>query len=286
MAVPSTADGQEADGQEVDGRETACGREDAAGPQAAGGPETVRGLQERAARALPAEHREDAGGWWLRHAPGSSWWVGSVLPHGAVRPGGLLQRVAGAEEFYAGRGAPARFQISPGVCPAGLDALLAERGYARRSPMSLQTASTTRVAVPTPAGALRVRLDDRPSPAWFDVWHAVHGTGREPRSEWDTLGRVAQPAAYACALIGSDAVAVGRAVADTGWAGVFGMATLPGARGRGAARAVLAALAGWAAAQRAGRLYLQVEQGNAAALRLYERTGFREAGRYHYRTAD
>lgn len=62
----------------------------------------VRGLQERAARALPAEHVEDLDGWWLRYVSGGDWWAGTVLPHGDR--GDLERRVAGAEEFYAGHG--------------------------------------------------------------------------------------------------------------------------------------------------------------------------------------
>ncbi|WP_442945929.1 GNAT family N-acetyltransferase [Nonomuraea sp. LPB2021202275-12-8] len=244
----------------------------------------VRGLQERTARALPPEHVEDAGGWWLRHAPSCAWWIGTVLPHGDAGPGELARRVAAAEEFYAGRGAVARFQISPGACPEGLDAFLAERGYLRQSPVSLQVAPTARVLERARAGSLRVRLADRPTRAWFESWHAVNGG--DSRSEWDLLGRVERPAAYATAMIGGDVVAVGRAVADTGWVGVFGMATLPEARGRGAARTVLAALARWADAHRAEHMYLQVERDNLAAIRLYERMGFGEICGYHYRIPD
>lgn len=91
--------------------------------------------------------------------------------------------------------------------------------------------------------------------------------------------------AYACALAGDEVVAVGRAVADTGWAGLFGMATRARARGRGAARGVLAALARWADANGADHLYLQVERDNAAAVRLYEGMGFGEVSGYHYRVA-
>jgi ribosomal protein S18 acetylase RimI-like enzyme len=97
------------------------------------------------------------------------------------------------------------------------------------------------------------------------------------------LRRVARPSGYASVLDGTGVIAVGRAVADTGWAGVFGMATLPYARGRGAAGQVLAALARWAADQGAGHLYLQVEHDNTPARRLYERAGFTELCRYHYR---
>jgi len=72
-------------------------------------------------------------------------------------------------------------------------------------------------------------------------------------------------------------------VVDTGWAGVFGLATLPRARRNGAARGVLAALAGWAGAHHGDHLYLQVERGNVPAVRLYERAGFTEICAYHYR---
>jgi len=60
---------------------------------------------------------------------------------------------------------------------------------------------------------------------------------------------------------------------------------VPGARGKGAARAVLAALADWAGTHEADGMYLQVERDNLPALRLYKRTGFSEICGYHYRTA-
>jgi GNAT superfamily N-acetyltransferase len=151
--------------------------------------------------------------------------------------------------------------------------------------MSLQVASATQVLDRLPAGSLQVEVDDRPTRVWFDSWHAVHGHGSDPRSEWDMLERVERPCGYARAMIGDVAVAVGRVVADTGWAGVFGMATLPRARGKGAARCVIVALAHWAGAHHADHIYLQVERGNIPALRLYEQAGFTEICGYHYRTA-
>jgi GNAT superfamily N-acetyltransferase len=247
-------------------------------------PERVRRLQERAARALPAADVEDADGWWLRHAPGCSWWIGTVLPHGEAAPDDLARRVAAAERFYADRGAAARFQVTPGACPDRLDALLAARGYRRESPVSLRAAPTSLVLERlAPPAEVRVDVADRPDPAWFDTWLAVHGG--DPDAEWGLLARVELPCGYARATVGDEVVAVGRAVADTGWAGVFGMATRPRARGQGAGGAVLAALAGWALAHGNDGVYLQVERDNAPALRLYERAGFAEVCAYHYRTA-
>jgi N-acetylglutamate synthase len=245
----------------------------------------VRDLQARAARALPADEAMDVDGWWLRHAPNGPWWVGSVLPYADATSGSLRHRMATAEDFYADRGATARFQISPGACPDGLDAALAERGYRRLSVMSLQVAPTASAREPAPRAPCQVHLDDRPTRPWFEVWHAMLGDGGDPRSDWNMLGRVEPPSAYVCVTEGNRVLGVGRAVADRGWAGVFGMATVPGARGRGVARGVLAALARWAHAHDAERMYLQVAEDNVPALRLYERSGFVELTRYHYREA-
>lgn len=249
------------------------------------GPELVRGLQERAARALPAVRVEDAGGWWLREAPGGPWWIGSVLPHGDATGPELERRVAAAEAFFASRGETARFQISPGACPAGLEALLEARGYRAESPMSLQVAEAERVAELRPSLPLELAVDERPDREWFDVWMAISGHDADPQAEWDLLDRIDRPCGYVRAMLGDAIVAVGRVVAESGWAGVFGLGTLPVARGRGAGSAVLASMAEWGRKLGADRMYLQVERENAPALRLYGRAGFEEVCAYHYRAA-
>jgi N-acetylglutamate synthase len=251
---------------------------------AADAPGLVRGLQERAAHALPAIVLDHLDGWWLRHGDGGAWWASSVLPHSNAVPADLPSRIRFVEEFYTRHGSRPRFQISPGACPVGLDDALSQRGYRLHTLTSLQSAPTVPVIDRLPAGGWRIRVDDQPTDAWFETWLVVHGTGEDPGPEWDMLRRVGRPTGYASVLTATGVIAAGRAVADTGWAGVFGMATLPEARGRGAAGAVLAALARWAADQGAAHMYLQVEYDNAAARRLYERAGFTELCRYHYRT--
>lgn len=246
-------------------------------------PATVADLQERAAQAFPVGCLSRLGGWWLRHDASSAWWASSVLPHGTTVPTDLPGKIRSVEEFYRGRGARARFQISPGGCPADLDDALAGRGYRIESPMSLQSAPTAQVIDRRLAAELRIRVDDQPTDGWFETWLAVHGPRTDPGPERDMLRRVDRPSAYASASIGADVIAVARAVTETGWAGVFGMATLPYARGKGAAACMLAALARWATRHRAAHMYLQVECDNAGALRLYRRAGFTELCRYHYR---
>lgn len=233
----------------------------------------LKTLQEFAARAQPAALVEEAGGWSLRHSPADAWWVSAVLPHDREN------RIDTAEGFCAAHGTAPRFQVTPGVCAHDLDARLTELGYDRGGDMSLQIASTADVLRQTHADVGTVTK--APTDAWLAVWHAV--TGRSIDAERDLLDRIESPAAYASVQVDGEIVAIGRAVAEEHWAGVFAMATLPEARGRGAGRAVLATLASWAAAREADHLYLQVERGNEAALRLYKRSGFREVCTFHYR---
>ncbi len=249
--------------------------------------ELPRLLQERTSRALPAETIRRSDGWWLRHSPGVAWWVQSVLPHSpddTVSDDDLGRRVTAVEEFYARRHSPTRFQVTPGACPATLDAVLAGRGYRAESPLSLQTAAVDRVLDLVPP-AMSVTVADRPTRTWFDAWFTASGHSGDTPAEWALLRRVTLPSGFAELSVDGQVVAVGRVVVDGGWAGLFGIATLPAARGRGAATAVVSALARWARSRRAEHLYLQVEHDNVPARRLYDRAGFTTLCDYHYRTA-
>jgi GNAT superfamily N-acetyltransferase len=115
------------------------------------------------------------------------------------------------------------------------------------------------------------------------VLEATGEPAADARHETRHLHRVRLPQAFVTASVDGEPVGIGRAVADDGWTGVYSMATAPRARRSGVARAVLGAIAGWAQTQGAPRLYLQVEQSNDAARRLYASAGFTPLAAYHYR---
>ena len=234
---------------------------------------------------MPAAVEENEAGCWLRYSDSAStWWAGATLLHGNARSRQLASRIAVAEAFYAAHGVPARFQVCP-ACPAGLDAALAHRGYGCDSVVSLQVATTRTIANRGTARSLHLDLNDQLNEQWFELLMAAQGPDVDPAPEWRLLRRVDGRSAYATVSAFDHPVAVGRAVVDTGWVGVFHMATLPAARRKGAASAVLAALAEWAISQGSEQMYLQAERTNAAALNLYGRAGFEELCTYHYRTA-
>jgi GNAT superfamily N-acetyltransferase len=258
----------------------------------------ARGLLERAAQAFPAVVDQTRNGWRLRHTDTSMWWAGAVLAHQVGDEPPLDQGIDAAERFYAVLGASPRFQVCPG-CPGGLDAALVRRGYRLVSPMTVLAADTDRAtelvaaergrrrratsALSTPE--LTVRLSDGPDPTWFEIWSAVHAAGSDPEAQWRLLRQVRRRSCYVTVHRDGEAVAVGRTVGEAGWAGVFAMATLPGARGCGAGTAVLEALCRWAADEALPRLYLQLEDGNDAARRLYDCAGFTDLFSYHYRVS-
>jgi N-acetylglutamate synthase len=240
----------------------------------------VGDLLERAARATPPALEDRADGWWLRLSDNDTWWSGAVLAHGSASR--LSERVGLAERFYAERGGVARFQICAD-CPAELDGLLAQRGYRWESPVSLLTASArglTRVHAPP---GMTVRFETSLGSEWLTVLRETSAADTDVVHETRLLHRIDRRQVYLTALADGEPVGIGRAVADAGWTGIFNMATTQRARRRGVARLILSAIAGWADAHDAPRLYLQVEQSNETALRLYGSTGYTQLATYHYR---
>jgi GNAT superfamily N-acetyltransferase len=121
------------------------------------------------------------------------------------------------------------------------------------------------------------------TPGWLAAWAAIEGRPDAAATRRLVLARIGPPAGFAAAARDGEVVGVGLVVAERGWAGLFCMATRPGDRRRGVATAVAGRAAGWAARRGARQLYLQVEEDNQPALRLYGRLGFRPSHHYHYR---
>jgi GNAT superfamily N-acetyltransferase len=247
----------------------------------------ARTIEELAANAWPAAVTQAVDGWRLRFNWGVTSRANSVWPNDSGGAVPLGEKIAEAESFYARRGLPSCFQISPAAQPAELDGMLARRGYGLRSPTSVQTASIDEIAQRT-AGRPRaeIALRDAPDQAWSDTYaRAGAMSDHEQRMRRGILERIGPRAAYALARLDGQPAAVGLGVLERGWLGVFCMETLPEMRRRGAAVSILAALADWAREGGAAFAYLQVVEANAPAAGLYARAGFAAQYRYHYRVA-
>jgi ribosomal protein S18 acetylase RimI-like enzyme len=244
------------------------------------GVDPVDVLERCAYDAWPAEEVERLRGWRLRAMRGVTRRANSVWTFEGT-PDSLQQRIDRVEVWYAAHRLAPTFQITDRSRPEGLDAALAKRGYAIDAPVSIQIARADDVLA---RGASDDALVTR---TWSDEWFEISALRGRFATVADTyrglLERIGTSARFALARIDGQPAAVGLGVAGAGWMGVFSMLTLPSARRRGAARAVLGALAATARQEGIDALYLQVERSNAAAMALYAAASFRELYGYHYR---
>jgi GNAT superfamily N-acetyltransferase len=253
------------------------------------GHDTVRLLDELAANATAATTVQLLDGWMLRAAPEYPFRrSNSTLPHGGDGRG-LESRIAIVEDFYRHRGLPVRFQMSPAALPDGLDDVLETRGYEIEEPTLVLTADTARVLERTRReDAGEVTVDDGIDEYWVAEYASAYGDDEVGRDRLHAyahlLQRLAPAIGTAVLPLDDTPAAIGLGVLERGWTGVYAMGTRREVRRRGAATAVVHALACWADRHAATRMYLQVEAANDGARQLYARAGFETAYRYHYRT--
>jgi ribosomal protein S18 acetylase RimI-like enzyme len=186
---------------------------------------------------------------------------------------------------YAARGLPAAFRIADVAAFGNLHAELQRMGFQAEQATLVQVGSarsmiqvfsqSMRPASPATAVTLK------PTSAWSDVYLAEGFDPVDGAHRVQALSR-SPHVVYASAADAIGPAAAGTASFSHGWAGIHGMRTAPRSRGRGMAGDILAALAKESVSRGIDRVFLQVDEGNAAALALYRRAGFATAWRYHY----
>ncbi|WP_314148416.1 GNAT family N-acetyltransferase, partial [uncultured Leifsonia sp.] len=174
-------------------------------------------LDRLADRGWPALERAPLDGWTLRAAGGVTNRANSVLTAGPVPA--LAPAVEAAEAWYAARGLPCVFQVSP-ASPAELPALLRGRGYREHSETAVLVApSAERVASGAPSASVSVA--DTPGAGWLDAWWSVDGRGGE--AERGIVRRILAGGRALYAWVGADDTpqAVARLALVDGWGGLY-----------------------------------------------------------------
>jgi GNAT superfamily N-acetyltransferase len=247
-------------------------------------------IERLAANAWPAATVRHADGWLLRTTPGvARRRSNSALPPPSAATAGparLASALDRAERFYAARDRPAVVQVSPAERHARLDRELAARGYRRQAPTVVSTAPLEGVlAGRPPAPIMEVSVADAMTPRWLAAWTAVEARPDAEATASQVLARIRPRTGFLAATGDAGALGVALLVVEPPWAGIICLATHPEARRSGVATTILQAGAAWAATFAARHLYLQVEEDNLPARRLFTRLGFRPSHHYHYRVA-
>jgi GNAT superfamily N-acetyltransferase len=239
----------------------------------------IQALEERAFNAWPARRTVLADGWLFRLSDGYTNRANSVnacMPHPSFE--GVLET---AEALYRSCGLPPVFRLSP-LAPPEADAALEEAGYAVSTPSIVMTA---RIAdgSPTPSVTPSVTLTERPTDDWLTGFARASGLpDDETLAHGALVGSIVLPTAFATVCADGAAVGFGLAVRERKMVGLFDLVIDDRRRGQGHGRALIEALLAWGRRRGAERSYLQC-LAESDALRLYERLGFSEAYRYHYR---
>lgn len=230
-------------------------------------------LEPVARAAFPASLEHRLGDWVLR-------WDGT-LPNRRVNSAWDLgdPGMAGADavtfvaDWYLDRGRRPIIKTMPGS-PA--DALCAHW------PAEAATAVLTRPVEPGDHTGVTF-LPREALGRWCRAFASVRGLEQDRADGLEAAYRNLPDLALAVVIEGSSPAAVGLGVLDKEWIGLFDVATASGARRRGLGSRVTGAILGWGHERGATRAYLQVEESNRVAGKLYRGLGFVRAYGYHYR---
>jgi ribosomal protein S18 acetylase RimI-like enzyme len=248
-----------------------------------GASDISRRLEEMALNASGAPHSLVYDGWLLGYRPGTTKRLRCVNPFYASTLA-LATKIEYCIAFYGAVGLPAIFRMLPFSQPAELDDVLERAGwqsFERTSVLRAVLADAPMVPLP------KVAVEVIEPPAWEPL--AAHLLKLDAEALPGFIARAsAHPLPQAGALLKQDGevVACGLLKLEDRHAGLFAVHTAEPWRGRGFARAVVAALLAEARRRGAQTAYLQVTAENAPALALYRRFGFVAAHDYWYRARE
>jgi ribosomal protein S18 acetylase RimI-like enzyme len=237
----------------------------------------VADLERLAACSWRGLEEQPYGDWLLRAGGGFTGRANSVLTVGEP-PTPLPDAVAAVARWYGARGLRPRAQVPlPGAEAA--DAAFAAAGWSRDEDVCVLTAPLAG----WPSSDVQVELAAEPDDAWL-AGYRYRGSRLPPVAAQILVG--ADSPAFASVRLDpppAPLAAVARGVVVERWLCVTAVTVAEEHRRRGLATAVMTALGDWAAGRGAVACVLQVVASNAAAQGLYDRLGFTEHHRYHYR---
>ncbi len=234
-------------------------------------------LERATLAAVPPRAMEEVAGWLLAFDDGTVGRAHSAVP--LQHTDEAASRARDVARRYEERGARPVLRLPDHPAFESAAAALAVNGMAPGKPTLVQAVAIADLQLP--GEATRVMLETTPQDAWASVFLGEGFDAVDGASRVAILKRGAS-SVFASVVQDGRTVAVGSGCFSHGWCGVHGIRTLPAARGQGHAASIIAALAGEARRRGIARMFLQVEEANAAARSLYERAGFVTRWRYRY----
>jgi len=240
----------------------------------------IRLIEELSLNAWPAPQTVYDDGWVLRFGEGYTRRANSVNPLYTAHSD-LDEHIRRCEQWYRARKQDVVFKMTPLALPKELDKVLTRHGYKEEAITSVQTADLSQIDA---AEDKNVTLTTTLSDQWLELFCDMRAIDRRHMGIMrQIISRITPAAAFAVLNVDQVGAAVGIAVAERGYVGLFDITTQPGLRNRGLGQQLILHLLHWGKTQGATHGYLQVMTNNPPALRLYEKLGYRELYQYWYR---
>ena len=219
-------------------------------------------------------------GWVIRMANGYTKRANAIHP---LYPSdrALDEKITFCETLYMRHGLPTTYKLTSASQPPELDAVLAERGYEFEPEVSVQICDLNAFEG---AVAADVKIESAPSAEWLAAFQQMQNLSPAQGETLEKiLANILPLKAFASIKKDGRVIACGLGVIQSGYVGLYDIATEERSRRQGYGRMVVESILAWGKEQGAETAYLQVMINNVPALRLYEKLGFMEKYRYWYR---
>lgn len=238
--------------------------------------DAIRQIEHVTLRSWPALETESYDGWLLRFSHGYTGRANSVNPlDSSSLP--IEEKIDYCENWYQKRGLKTIFRLNKAIHPPDLESVLIECGYERYNETIVQVADLSHFSAELDA---QFHYESIVSDTWLAAWAEWNGSPREHiRTAKAMLQKIEGAACFG--RIGE--AALGLAVVEKGYVGLFDIVVQPEYRRQGIGLALVSSLLLWAKSQGANTAYLQVVTQNHPAIKLYTQLGFAEHHRYWYR---
>jgi ribosomal protein S18 acetylase RimI-like enzyme len=241
---------------------------------------TIKRLEEISMNAWPSLQTVVYDGWLLRFADGFTKRANSVNPIYDSRIT-VYDKIKYCEAMYRSKSLKTIFKLTRAVYPEDLDAVLSSLGYRKEAVTSVQVCETLPRCVDDED---MYEYSESLTDDWLGLYVQFNNIAIYYKQTISAmLGNIGNKRCFVLLRDSGAALACGLGVLEHDWIGLFDIAVSPEYRNKGYGQRLVSYLLNWGAVNGAVNSYLQVVADNTPALRLYEKTGFKELYRYWYR---
>ena len=240
-------------------------------------------IEELSLNAWPALDVRLYDGWLISASNGFTRRANSVTVVGGSKIP-LDEKIRYCERYYTSLGLPAIFKIIQYEGFQELDDKLDKLGYLKIAPTSVRI---KKLSYNNFSDNINIDIKPYPCDEWIDEYFECSEKDSRLKSTYALmLKKIKNKGVWVTYKENGKSAGFGYAIMENGYSGIYNLFVPQEYRGRGYAQAIMDKLLYESRRLGAACSYLQVEEENLPAERLYDKLGFEQAYRYYYRKSE